>query len=321
MRRGPPDRKRPGRYDLALMATAGRPSVELERPGGRADVLIVRRITTGRRNPIHGPGARHWTMHYTLAGEREFNLRERAITAEADTLLVYRREDATGTPPRPSTRWDAMSACFEPGPTAAWLQSAGFERIAPDVYRARAPLPATRQRIRDAFARLMEDDRVRIASRTVGTIGAGRLAHAPAREDAMRRELMLLTLREILLLAGTGHGEAARLDPRVRDALERISRDATRHHTLTSLGAAVGLSPSRFGHLFRSELGISAIHALRVIRLRQAALALQYTSDTVEKIAEDTGFTSLSHLSREFRRQFGASPRAYRRASSTPGPS
>ncbi len=321
MRRGSRGRKCGAGYDLALMATAPRTTVELERPGGRADVLIVRRITTGRQNPIHGPGVRHWTIHYTLAGEREFRVRGRAVVAAEDTLLVYRRDDPSGPPPRPSARWDAMSACFDTDANATWTPLAGFERLGPEVYRARVPLPATRQRIRDAFARLMEDDRVRIASRTVGTVGAGRLAPAAAREDALRRELMLLGLREILLLAGTGRDDAARLDPRVRDALERMSRDTTGHHTLASLGATVGLSPSRFGHLFRSELGISAIHALRVIRLRQAALALQYTSDSVEKIAEDTGFTSLSHLSREFRRQFGASPRAYRRASSTPGPS
>lgn len=308
-------------YDLALMATASRTSVELERPGGRADVLIVRRITTGRPNPIHGPGVRHWTMHYTLAGEREFRLRGRAVMAAEDTLLVYRREDPSGPPPRPSTRWDAMSACFDTGTNATWIPLAGFERLALEVYRARVPLPATRQRIRDAFARLAADDSARIASRTVGTVGAGRLAPPAAREDALRRELMLLTLREILLLAGTGREDAARLDPRVRDTLETMSRDATARHTLASLGAAAGLSPSRFGHLFRAELGISAIHALRVLRLRQAALALQYTGDSVEKIAADAGFTSLSHLSREFRRHFGASPRAYRRASSTPGPS
>src|SRR6185369_10615340 len=236
MRRGSSGRKCGAGYDLALMATTTRTTVELERPGGRADVLIVRRITTGRPAPIHGPGARHWTMHYTLTGEREFTMRARAVMAEADTLLVYRREDASGTPPRPSARWDAMSACFETG-TAAWVPPAGFERIARDVYRARVPLPATRQRIRAAFARLMEDDQVRIASRTVGTVGAGRLAPAAASEDALRRELMLLTLREILLLAGTGRGDAARLDTRVRDALETMSRDTTGRHTLASLGA------------------------------------------------------------------------------------
>jgi len=303
------------------MATASRTAVELERPDGRADVLIVRRITTGRPNPIHGPGVRHWTMHYTLAGEREFNLRGRSVVAAADTLLVYRREDASGRPPRASVHWDAMSACFDTAPGATWSSPSGFERLAPEVYRARVPLPATRQRIREAFARLAADDSARIASRTVGSVGRGRLPRPAAREDALRRELMLLTLREIVLLAATGGEDAARLDPRVRDALETMSRDATARHTLTSLGAAAGLSPSRFGHLFRAELGISAIHALRVLRLRQAALSLQYTSDSVEKIAADAGFTSLSHLSREFRRHFGASPRAYRRASSTPGPS
>jgi len=303
------------------MATARRTTAELERPDGKEDVLIVRRISTARPSPIHGPGVHHWTAHYTLSGEREFRLRGRSVMASADTLLVYRREDPTGRPPRASTGWDAMSTCFDTAPGTTWTAPSGFERLAPEVYRARVPLPATRQRIRDGFARLMADDSARIASRTVGSIGGGRLGRPAAREDAVRRELMLLTLREIVLLAGTGGEDAARLDPRVRDALETMSRDATARHTLASLGAAAGLSPSRFGHLFRSELGVSAIHALRVLRLRQAALSLQYTSDSVEKIAADAGFTSLSHLSREFRRHFGASPREYRRASSTPGPS
>ena len=110
----------------------------------------------------------------------------------------------------------------------------------------------------------MEDDRVRIASRTVGTVGAGRLAPAAAREDALRRELMRLTLREILLLAGTGRGDAARLDTRVRDALERMSRDTTGHHTLASLGAAVG-SRRRAVISFAPNWHL-AIHALRVLR-------------------------------------------------------
>ena len=44
----------------------------------------------------------------------------------------------------------------------------------------------------------------------------------------------------------------------------------------------------------------------------RAQVALQYKSDPIERIAEETGFTSLSHLSREFRRHYGVSPRAYR---------
>ena len=283
--------------------------VELERAGGQPDVLIVHR----RSGLVHGPGSDHWTMHYTLAGSRVFHIRGVDVAAAEGTLVVYRRENHS--PPaarRQPQTWDAMSACFDTGRDRAWLPLDGFDRVGLDTYRAMIPSATTRQRIRDAFARLADDDQARIASRAVGTIGAGRLAEAPARDDALRRELMLLTLREILLLAGTDREGVARLDPRVRRALEHMSRDVTARHSLESLGDGSGLSRSRFGHLFRSELGMSPIHALRVMRLRQAALALQYTGDSIERIAEENGFTSLSHLSREFRREYGISPRTYR---------
>jgi AraC-like DNA-binding protein len=290
-------------------------TAELERPGGRADVLIVRRLKTDRPSAIHGPSTDHWTAHYTLEGARPFRVRGVEVIAQAGTLVVYRRDNVpppAAPSPRATPRWDAMSVCFDTGPSRGWVPLAGFERVATDIYRAALPHAATRQRIRDAFARLADDDQARIASRAVGTIGRGKLAAAPARDDALRRELMLLTLREILLLAGGDREGAARLDSRVRAALETMSRDVTARHTLESLGADSGLSRSRFGHLFRSELGMSPIHALRVMRLRQAALALQYTADPIERIAEVTGFTSLSHLSREFRRHYGVSPRSYR---------
>jgi len=46
--------------------------------------------------------------------------------------------------------------------------------------------------------------------------------------------------------------------------------------------------------------------------VRHCSRRLAHTRDPVERIAEAAGFTSISHLSREFRRHFGVSPRAYR---------
>lgn len=294
------------------MAATSRNAVELERPGGRADVLIVRRIGTSGSTAMHGPSADHWTMHYTFEGERVFRVRQAEVVAATGTLVVYRRESVGIGGPQREGKWEALSACFDVGTSRSWVPLRGFERAGPDVYRATIPQATTRQRIRDAFARLADDDQARIASRAVGTIGGGALSAAPARDDALRRELMLLTLREIFLLAGADRAGVARLDPRVRASLEEMSQDVAGRHTLESLGKETGLSRSRFGHLFRAELGMSPIHALRVMRLRQAALALQFTSDPIERIAEATGFTSLSHLSREFRRHYGVSPRAHR---------
>jgi hypothetical protein len=160
------------------MAGVARTAVELERPGGRADVLIVRRLSSGRPRAIHGPGTGHWTMHYTLDGARTYRVRGAEIVAAEKTLFVYRREDVTGPTgsARGAARWDAMSLCFDTGPSRAWLPFAGFERVAPDAYLAILPHAATRQRIREAFARLADDDQARIASRAVGAIGGGRLA-------------------------------------------------------------------------------------------------------------------------------------------------
>src|SRR5258705_5187052 len=99
------------------MATKPRTAVELERPGGQADVIIVRRLTRpGRPSAIHGAGGDHWTMHYTLAGERSFRIRGVLVAAATDTLLVYRREATSGTPPPATVRWDAMTACFDTAP-------------------------------------------------------------------------------------------------------------------------------------------------------------------------------------------------------------
>jgi transcriptional regulator GlxA family with amidase domain len=38
------------------------------------------------------------------------------------------------------------------------------------------------------------------------------------------------------------------------------------------------------GHLFRVELGISPIHALRLERLEEAALQLRHSRDPLERI-------------------------------------
>jgi AraC family transcriptional regulator, arabinose operon regulatory protein len=288
-----------------------RTAAEIERSDRGPDVLLVRRISRpGRDSPIHGPSDRHWTVIYGLAGERVFRMRGSSVTLGSDSLLLFRRESALQ--PRATKQpevWDCVTACFTAAPEPAVTQA--LERVGDEIYRVQIAHPATRQRIRDAFARLLSDEHARVAAGAVRTLGVPPAATRQD-EDAMRRELMLMTMREILLVAGHDRVGRLDLDPRIREALEIMAHNLTAPHSLRSLGAAVDLSPSRFGHLFGVQLGVSPVRALRLMRLRQAALQLRYTSESVERIAEETGFASLSHLSREFRRYFGMSPRSYR---------
>jgi AraC family transcriptional regulator of arabinose operon len=134
------------------------------------------------------------------------------------------------------------------------------------------------------------------------------------RQGALQRELALNGLEEVLLLAVHENAQTGRRppDPRVERVLELISHDLAAPHSLVTLAAEVGLSPSRLAHLFKHELGDSVTNTVLTLRLRQAARLLEYTSRRVGAIAGDVGFSSAFYFSRQFHRHFGLSPRAYR---------
>ena len=244
---------------------------------------------------------------FTISGRRPYATRGAQLTATAGTLLLFRKHSV----PEPShpliEPWECLYAHFEPGDN--WSPSPAFTQLADGVYRCQISLMATRQRVQDAFRRLVSDVQSRLTETALGQLNSGR--HDPDLDDT-RRELLLTTLSEIFLLAQYEPGLVAELDPRVRTSLDAMAIKLEGHVTVAELSANVNLSPSRFAHLFRSQVGLSPVRALRLMRLRRAALQLQYTNDPITRIAERTGFSSGAELSREFRRAFGVSPRRYR---------
>jgi AraC family transcriptional regulator of arabinose operon len=271
------------------------------------DVFVAAR-TMGSSLAVRG-GARPqgWLLTYTLTGHRHYVTRGAEFDATPGTLaLLGERAWLPGRAHRLPGHWDAWYLRFRPW--RGWSPPGRFERLADDVYVARASLASTRARIEDAFGRAESDLSTRRAANAIERVGT----RGKPGPSSLRVELLLMTLREIFLLVEEEPLVQGRLDPRVGEALERMSADLRMGHTVASLAESAGLSPSRFAHLFREELGLSPVRAFRTMRLREAAVQLRYTDRTVEAIAEDAGFTSPSHLSREFRREYGSSPLAYR---------
>jgi AraC family transcriptional regulator of arabinose operon len=278
----------------------------------RPDVLVVRRvIRPGEPRVPHVAATGHWELIYTLSGSETARLPGALVVMDAHSVVVFRndaRGRSVGGGGGSSAEWRALHACFDPGPR--WSPPAPLERVGDDVYRSRITRTAIQQRIQDAFGRLLVDASERVAATALEAADRRHVLRGGG--DDLQRELMFVTLREILLLASKAREGGAPVDARIRDALDAMARDLVATHTLRSLARASRLSPSRFAHLFRSEVGAPPLRVLRLMRLRQAKLQLLYTEDTVERIAESTGFTSSSHLGREFRREFGLSPRSYR---------
>jgi len=112
------------------------------------------------------------------------------------------------------------------------------------------------------------------------------------------------------LLAALGGAPAARpsdLDPRIARTLRRLRAPDAAPVSGGDLASAVGLSVGRLSHLFRRQTGVS-IRTYRLWwKLRGAILALHDGSNLTEAALQG-GFSDSAHLSRTFRRMFGATP-------------
>jgi AraC-like DNA-binding protein len=109
------------------------------------------------------------------------------------------------------------------------------------------------------------------------------------------------------LIAFSERRAAHSIDPRVARAVEILQRCYGDLVPAAELGRSVGLSASRFQHLFTSEVGVPFRRYRGWHRLR-AAIREIVGGSTFTEAAHAAGFSDQAHFSREFRRTFGAPP-------------
>ena len=99
------------------------------------------------------------------------------------------------------------------------------------------------------------------------------------------------------------------LDPRVVKAIALINRFSGEPATAESCAAAVGLSTSRFLHLFKEETDIS-FRAFRAWKRARHLLNYANQDLNLAHLAQDIGYPDSTHFSHSIRRFYGLKPRA-----------
>ncbi len=94
------------------------------------------------------------------------------------------------------------------------------------------------------------------------------------------------------------------LDPRIELAAKQIRDDPLNTASAAELAASVGLSESRFLHLFRQEVGSSLRRYRLWSRLMRAGAEFAAGANLTTAAAE-AGFASPSHLADRFKTTFG----------------
>ncbi|MCE5307996.1 MAG: AraC family transcriptional regulator [Acidobacteriales bacterium] len=113
----------------------------------------------------------------------------------------------------------------------------------------------------------------------------------------------------------TNTGASCALDHRIKDSLSYIKVNLDDPPTTTAVAATVHLSPSRFAHLFKTEMGFGIAAYIKSLRLAKAASLLRSTDRSIKDIALSLHYDQ-SHFTRDFRREYGTPPSKYRDTSS-----
>ncbi|HEU4525081.1 MAG TPA: AraC family transcriptional regulator [Gemmatimonadales bacterium] len=148
---------------------------------------------------------------------------------------------------------------------------------------------------------------------------AMRAASAGAGADPVEQEESALWFLQAAV-AFVSRRDGGTAGPRDRKAMERavgaeeVIRDRYQGRlTLAEIGRAVGCSPFQLSRVVRAVTGLSIHRILMRYRLRHALELVLDSQAGLSEVAYATGFSSHSHLSDAFRREFGCSPSRVRR--------
>lgn len=232
-------------------------------------------------------GGEDYLLIYTADGSGRISSERGTIETVAGDVVLY----TPGEPQDYRTAkdfWSLHWVHFQPRPSwPPWMQWP----VVQGVRRIHLPEGEIRESFVAAFARMLA-----LSRRTL----------------ARAKDLAQTALEEAILWANIAAAGDDPLDPRIRKALDYVSREFQRSFSLEEVARASGLSVSRLSHLFKEETGATVRGFVESLRLQHAEQLLRVTSLSVAEVAFACGFEDPFYFSNRFRRQTGVSPREYR---------
>jgi AraC-like DNA-binding protein len=114
--------------------------------------------------------------------------------------------------------------------------------------------------------------------------------------------------------SGTTRGLRAMIDRQIGPALAAVHQHPEHRWTVASLASHVAMSRSTFAARFTELVGAPPLSYITRCRLQKAAGLLRGSGASISEIAGQVGYEAEAALSKAFKREFGVSPGAYRKA-------
>lgn len=127
--------------------------------------------------------------------------------------------------------------------------------------------------------------------------------------SSLTQEHILMLLLELM---SEQIQSSIQIDKRINLAKAYLDDHISTKVSLLQVASASHLSVRQLSQLFKQQLGLSPQQYLREKRMKKAVNLLTQSDNSIQIIAEEVGYQSLSAFSDRFRQHFGRSPSYFR---------
>jgi transcriptional regulator GlxA family with amidase domain len=106
--------------------------------------------------------------------------------------------------------------------------------------------------------------------------------------------------------------EVDSIDYRIHAILKHATCNLRCNLSTPRLASISNVCVGHISRLFRTQLGVSPGHCIKLLRLKCAAELLENTALSVKQVMANVGINDKSHFARDFKSTFGESPSRYR---------
>ncbi|WP_231897547.1 arabinose operon transcriptional regulator AraC [Vibrio rumoiensis] len=133
-------------------------------------------------------------------------------------------------------------------------------------------------------------------------------------EEPYVDELSLNLLEQILIRCKMNQPNLIkkRVDPRITEVVNYMAKHLNEDFSNEQLAELICLSPSRLGHLFRDEIGMTITQWRDDQRISRAKQLLVTSNYSINQISRLIGYSDPLYFSRVFKNKAGLSPKLYR---------
>lgn len=130
-------------------------------------------------------------------------------------------------------------------------------------------------------------------------------------KSIMKKNLLECIMISIIRKSAVPKGDSN--DIPLRRALSYINNNYKNNLSLNSSAKAMGFTPAYFSNWFHKSTGKTYTEYINSLRLTEAKRLLLTTTYSITEICFASGFSSLSGFLKEFKKQYGITPSAFRK--------